>query len=374
LRTTQEGILLVDTAWRIVALNPRLEELVRETAPELAGQILPGQSVAGEWAAWLGFSAAELEQECCSLAGKDGARQTTVAIGDVSKRYVERTLTPVRDREGTITGWLVALRDITEQMELNRFRDDMAHMLVHDLRSPLAVLRGSLELMENDIRAGNVEGARRWLGAAQSGSERMLRLIDQLLDISKLESGRMTTELTSVQAAALFEETAQRFASLAREIDVRLQIVTPPELPLLRVDAALMSRVLGNLVDNALKFTDNGGVIRLWARQEVEGDGGAILLGVSDTGPGIPAEAQHLLFQKFQQLSIRGRRRGTGLGLPFCKLAVEAHGGEIWVESPSNAIETVRQGRGSTFVIRLPGELPFEPSRQDESSARVAGG
>jgi len=366
LRTTQEGILLLDTAWRIVAVNPRLAELVGKTAPELVGETLLGGEVEeDQGVGWLGYAGGELREECRALAEVGGTRQESVLLGPSPERHIERTLAPVRDAEGEIAGWLIALRDITEQMELNRFRDDMAHMLVHDLRSPLAVLRGSLELMENDIRGGDADGARRWLGAAQSGSDRMLRMIDQLLDISKLESGRMTTEVKAIEAAALFEETAQRFASLAREIDVRLQIVASPDLPPLQVDPALMGRVLGNLVDNALKFTDNGGVIRLWARQDPEDSGGAILLGVSDTGPGIPAEAQPLLFQKFQQVSMQGRRRGTGLGLPFCKLAVEAHGGRIWVESPSDAIETVHRGRGSTFLIRLPGTPPGGQPQQD---------
>jgi NtrC-family two-component system sensor histidine kinase KinB len=366
LRTTQEGILLLDTVWRIVAVNPQLAALVGETASELLGQMLlggePGEDRGGDW---LGYTAVELREECRALTKEGGARQKTVVMAGPPERHIERTLAPVRDAEGAIAGWLIALRDITEQTELNRFRDDMTHMLVHDLRSPLAVLRGSLELMENDIRAGDVDGARRWLGAAQSGSDRLLRLIDQLLDISKLESGRMTTEIKAVEAAALFEETVQRFASLAREIDVRLQIATQPGLPPLQVDPALMGRVMSNLVDNALKFTDNGGVVRLWARLDPEDNEGAITLGVSDSGPGIPLEVQPLLFQKFQQVAVRGRRRGTGLGLPFCKLAVEAHGGRIWVESPSNEIETVHRGRGSTFVIRLPGTLPAEQARQD---------
>ena len=369
LRTTQEGMLLLDTTWRIVAINPRFTELAGETAPQLLGQTSLSEMSVGSGLEWLGYTPGELAEQCRALAEQGGARQETVSIGGSPERYVERTLAPVRDREGAITGWLVALRDITQQIELDRFRDDMAHMLVHDLRSPLAVLRGSLELMENDIRVGDVDGARRWLGAAQNGSDRMLRLIDQLLDISKLESGRMTTEIKTVEAAALFEETAQRLASLAREIDVRLQIVTPPDLPPLQVDPALMGRVLSNLVDNALKFTDDGGVVRLWAWQEDEECGGAILLGVSDTGPGIPPEAQPLLFQKFQQVAIEGRRRGTGLGLPFCKLAVEAHGGQIWVESPSDRIETVHRGRGSTFIIRLPATPAAGPPHQDAAAS-----
>ncbi|MFN2228159.1 MAG: ATP-binding protein [Anaerolineae bacterium] len=356
--TTREGILLLDTAWRILAVNPWLAMLLDETESGLIGRALHGQEAgAGHLLDRLGYAAGELQDECSLLMEECGVHQKTLALGSAAERYVERTLAPVLDSNGTIVGWLIVLRDITEQTELNRFRDDMMHMLVHDLRSPLAVLRGSLELMENDIQGGNLEGSRRWLGAAQSGSDRLLRLIDQILDIGKLESGRMTTETQPIEIGSLFEETAQRFASLAREIDVRLQIVTQPALPPIQVDPALMGRVFGNLVDNALKFTDNGGVIRLWARKDPEN--GGVLLGVSDTGPGIPPEAQSLLFQKFQQVpATKGRRRGTGLGLTFCKLAVEAHGGRIWVVSPSEEIETVDPGHGSTFVIQLPEELP----------------
>ena len=110
-----------------------------------------------------------------------------------------------------------------------------------------------------------------------------------------------------------------------------------------------MSRVFHNLLDNAIKFTPDGGTIRLWARLDSESAPSTILLGVSDTGPGIPTAEHRRVFQKFQQdITSGGRRPGTGLGLPYCKLIVEAHGGEIWVESVGSA------GEGSTFVARLP--------------------
>ena len=105
--------------------------------------------------------------------------------------------------------------------------------------------------------------------------------------------------------------------------------------------------MLNNLLNNAIKFTPDGGRVRLWARLDPDHTPTAILIGVSDTGPGIPPEEQHVLFEKFQHVSsVTGRRAGTGLGLPFCKLAIEAHGGQIWVES--------EVGKGSTFLIRLP--------------------
>jgi signal transduction histidine kinase len=124
-------------------------------------------------------------------------------------------------------------------------------------------------------------------------------------------------------------------------------VAVDADLPNVNVDRALFLRVLSNLVDNALKFTPDGGRVQLWARCDPEVAPDMLLVGVRDTGPGIPPEYLDRVFEKFQQLpSTRGRRRGTGLGLSFCKLVVEAHGGSIWVES--------NVGEGSTFLMTLP--------------------
>jgi PAS domain S-box-containing protein len=357
LRTTHEGILLLDRDWRVLAANRELAGFLGLAQLDLVDQVI-GNAQSGDTPSLverLGYTIEELQAGCEALAKEGSAYKETVVFAGPPERYLERTLTPVHDREGTISGWLLIYRDVTEEVELNQFRDDMTHMLVHDLRSPLAVLRGSLDMIESDIERKRTDRVGRWIDSARSGSDRMLHLIDQLLDISKLESGQLPTRPKAVRVDVLFQETMQRLATLAREVQISLQAVAGQDLPALYVDPGLIGRVLTNLVDNAIKFTPDGGIVRLWARLDPESDTSALLVGVSDTGPGIPPEAQPRLFKKFQQvISNQGRRRGTGLGLPFCKLAVEAHGGQIWAESPSSVVEGGAEDTGSTFVMRLP--------------------
>jgi NtrC-family two-component system sensor histidine kinase KinB len=364
LRTTREGILLLDRDWRVLAANPEVAGFLGLAQLDLVDQVLGSPQSEGSLAlvGRLGYTVERLGADCEALVREGGAHKETIVFAGPPERYLERTLAPVRDREGVISGWLLIYRDVTEEVELNQFRDDMTHMLVHDLRSPLAVLRGSLEMIEHDMEQQRTDRVGHWVASARSGSDRMLHLIDELLDISKLENGQLPTRPEAVETSVLFEETTQRLATLAREAHITVQAVAPDDLPALYVDPGLMGRVLTNLVDNAIKFTPDEGIVCVWAKSDLEADGASMLVGVSDTGPGIPPEAQSRLFKKFQQVvSIEGRRRGTGLGLPFCRLAVEAHGGQIWAESPSSVIESTEEGQGTTFVMRLPTVKAIEP-------------
>jgi signal transduction histidine kinase len=263
------------------------------------------------------------------------------------ERHIERTLTPVRDLEEQIVGWLFIFRDISEEIELARLKDEMTHMLVHDLRSPLALLKGSLGLIETSFADRNEEEFGQLLGMAQRNSERMLDMVNELLEISKLESGELKLHPEAVEVRSLLEDTAARHAVVAAHCKIALEIAVDPDLPAVYVDLSLITRVLNNLLDNAIKFTPDGGHIRLWSTPDPAPSTDHILIGVTDTGPGIPQEAHSQVFEKFQQIeSVRGRRAGTGLGLSFCKLVVEAHAGRIWVESEPT--------QGSTFLMTLP--------------------
>jgi NtrC-family two-component system sensor histidine kinase KinB len=349
LRTTHEGILLLDTDWRIVAANRALADFLGMAQVELAGQI-QDSPLRGEGEALInliGYTAAELETDCLALEqGEETLRQTIVVPGP-PERHVERTLTPVRSFEQAITGWLLVFRDVTEEIELARLRDDMTHMLVHDLRSPMSVVKGSTELIRFSLGQEKRAKVERLLEMTEDASDRILRLINGLLDVSKLESGQMPVHPETVSVRALLNEAVTRLAPLAEEARISLRTLVDPDLPPLHVDAELIGRTLNNLIDNAIKFTPDDGHVRIWARLDADQQPPTMLVGVSDTGPGIPPEAQARLFKKFQQvISNEGRRPGTGLGLPFCKLAVEAHGGEIWVESEA--------GKGSDFLMRLP--------------------
>jgi signal transduction histidine kinase len=201
--------------------------------------------------------------------------------------------------------------------------------------------------MRETFKKGDEETFERLQLMAQVSSDRILRIVNQLLDISRLESGQLPIEREALPVFPLLREAASRFEILAKEADIHLAVEAPPDLPLLYADRSLMTRVVDNLLDNAIKFTPDGGRVHLTARCSSEPEGDRVVLGVSDNGPGIPPEAQSRLFAKFQQASAgTGRRRGTGLGLAFCKLAVEAHDGRIWVES--------EVAQGSTFLIELP--------------------
>jgi signal transduction histidine kinase len=281
------------------------------------------------------------------MEGRQAFTRQEIVLTGPPKRPIERTLTPVRDQEGESAGWLLVLRDLTEERALARQRDETTRMLLHDLRSPLTVVISSLQFLEVDIPAGEPGSSGEIISVAKRSSEHVLRLVDGLLHISRLESGQMLIEKTPLAIRPMLEEVVQRVGPLADRAQIDLRTTIESGLPLLEGSPILLDRVVHNLLDNAIKFTPDGGDVHLWARQDPQGDPTAVLIGVTDTGPGIPAEDQSRLFVKYQRLpDTQGRRQGLGLGLAFCKLAVEAHGGEIWVTS--------QPGDGSTFALRLP--------------------
>jgi NtrC-family two-component system sensor histidine kinase KinB len=350
LRTTREGVLLLDLDWRMLAANRALADFLGIAQAELVGQALdaPQPDGGGPLATLIGYTPADLKAVRQDLIHEDHPHKQIIVVPGPPERHVERTMTPVHDRKGVVTGWLLVFRDMTEEIELARLREDLTHMLVHDLRSPLTVLNGSLEMIENaltDEAAAEKTGF--LLDMAHKSSDRMLRLVNELLDISKLESGQLTVHPEPVDMETLLRDIATRLAPPATAAHITIEISADPDLPPLNVDPEFIGRVLNNLLDNAIKFTPDDGHVHLWARLDPESVPTTMLVGVSDTGPGIPPEEHPRLFEKFQQVSsVTGRRVGTGLGLPFCKLAIEAHGGQIWVES--------EVGKGSTFVMRLP--------------------
>jgi signal transduction histidine kinase len=171
--------------------------------------------------------------------------------------------------------------------------------------------------------------------------------VDNVLDIHQFETGQVPLNQMSIPVAALFGDIQGQFAPMLAETNITLTADIAENLPPLWVDVNYMNRVLANLVDNAIKYTEDNGRIRLWASLDSNSD--MMLMGVDDKGMGIPPSVQPRLFLKFHKdLGGKGRRKGSGLGLPFCKLVVEAHGGEMWVESSGEP------GEGSRFVMRLP--------------------
>jgi NtrC-family two-component system sensor histidine kinase KinB len=349
LRTAREGILLFDTGWRVLAANLAFAELTGVAQAEWVGEILakPGPEEGVSLLSRLGYAEPELEAACEALAEKNGATEREILIlNNAQDLCVERTLSPVRDDSGSVAGWLLTLRDVTEQVELDRLRDQMGRMLVHDLRSPLSVIKGGLDMMELVCKEDDPEDLAKLLSLTQRTTDQLLQMVNDLLDISKMESGQQVLHREPAVVADLVHSAIQPFDLLLDTAQVALEVDLQPDLPLVLVDLHLMRRALSNLVDNAVKFTPDGGKVWVWARLDPEQAPGAVLAGVTDSGPGIAPELQERLFQMYERSgSTVGRRPGSGVGLAFCKLAVEAHGGRIWVES--------EPGQGSTFMLTM---------------------
>ncbi|MBI4860261.1 MAG: hybrid sensor histidine kinase/response regulator [Candidatus Riflebacteria bacterium] len=227
---------------------------------------------------------------------------------------------------------------------LEELRDSLVHMIVHDLRSPLACIKGYLQILKDfDETALSADG-RDCVQKALNGTNTLIEMVSSLLDVSKMEAGQMTLHRTECELASLTREVLARLEPLRGKREFSLEVGGEPLVTL--ADRELVLRVIQNLLSNALRFTPPDGKISVSlstceARMRVS---------VKDTGQGIPAEFHTKIFEKFGQVESRENRQKhtTGLGLTFCKLVVEAHGGRIGVES--------EVGRGSTFWFELPGQ------------------
>ena len=251
----------------------------------------------------------------------------------------------------TQLGRLLVLRDVTQERQLEQMREDLTNTIVHDLRNPLTAVKGGLGVMK---RMGKLHPE--VLEAASSAAEQMLQLVNTILDVSRMESGQMPLTLDAIDLALLVADLFRQQLPGAETARVRLESEIAPDLPPLWCDAGIVKRVLQNLVSNALRHSPTDGVLRVTAEAQPSG---SALIKVIDSGTGIPPELQSRLFQKFA--STQGAGRGTGLGLAFCRLAVEAHGGNIWVESTA--------AHGTTFSFTLP--YKREPGEAQASAAEM---
>ena len=221
-------------------------------------------------------------------------------------------------------------RDITEQVEMEEMRRDMTAMLFHDLQSPLGNVLSSLELVELEMPAGS-DDAHAMLEVAVDSGRRLQALIHSLLDIDRLEAGDSITNRRPVPMARLIDD-AERLvkAGLDRQ-QVILRRELAPDLPLVHVDADMITRVILNLLDNALKYTPKDSTVTVHAGLGKKPH--FVYICVSDQGNGIPEPYHRTIFDKFRRVKSDDPPKGLGLGLAFCRLAVEAHGGRIWVDN-----------------------------------------
>lgn len=223
---------------------------------------------------------------------------------------------------------------------LEKLRDDLTHMFVHDLRSPLSVISMFLDVLEADGARHLSAATLKYMAIARLSTEELRDMIGSILDVSKLDAGEMNLQCVPHDLVALARTMVAGIQTLPGNRKVTLDAPEPSLM--VAADIGLMRRVLQNLFSNALRYTPSGGSVRL----AVTPSPGEVRFTVTDDGPGIAPEHHQRIFEKFGQVGDENCRTGTGLGLTFCKLAVEAHGGRIGVDS--------EVGRGSTFWLALP--------------------
>jgi PAS domain S-box-containing protein len=381
LNSTREGVLVVDASGLVSLVNPRLEEFWGIPAERLLRQDLPTLMQLPELAIAdkLGFQPDEILEMLQTLrAGLAlSIPKAQFQIGGAKPRFLERSGAPVLDQYGKAIGWVITLRDVTEEREVVEVREALSNMIVHDLRSPLTAILASSTLARDQLPPqGKTPIVLQALEVATRSTKKLIGLVSTLLDIARMESGEISLQRTTVALDALVDEVVGELMPLATESGIILLNEVPALLPQVLVDREKVSRVFTNLIDNALKFTPPGG--RIWVRGGLAApglapDGAAVMLcEVADTGPGIPNDYRDKIFDRFVQVQGRaGRRQGTGLGLAFCKLTVDAHGCKIWAEN--------RPEGGATFYFTLPigGGSPHyyapqpQPQRAPQPKART---
>jgi len=228
-------------------------------------------------------------------------------------------------------------------MELERLRQETTDLIVHDLRNPLSSIMATIKLLEKVLPRDISTESRELVDIALTASGRMQRLVDSMLEISRMQAGKSELNLSVVDLEALVRRVTD---TVLRPYcnDIHYTVTIPPDLPYIEADRDRLERVLVNMLDNAIKHSPSQGSISVdvWLVES------ALQVRVTDAGPGIPIEERQRIFERFAQVAgEKGKRRGFGLGLSYCKLALEAHGGAIWVESAP-------EGSGSCFVFQLP--------------------
>ena len=245
--------------------------------------------------------------------------------------------------------------------ELEKLRDDLMHMIVHDLKTPLTIVQATIEMLhDGDLGQLNPE-QRKALSEAQAKANDLLTLIEDLLEISRIEEASVPLEPQPIEPAPFFEELIGEWRLRLQQSGATARLDLAPDTPLFEADRTLLKRVFENLIQNALTHSATPVTVQIHGRRE----NGGVLFTVEDNGPGIPPEYQEVIFRKFQQAKTphAPRVRSSGLGLAFCKLVVEAHGGRIWVQSA--------EGQGSSFHIVLP-LVPSRPATMPSAGVATA--
>lgn len=334
IRSITDGIIVVNAGFQIVAINPRAAHIFKTSVDAANGRHL--------YDVTQNDTMYDTIRHCTDSGETLGLYDDETSIEveqNGATRHYNYAATPVITAEGQRLGVVLIFQDITKLKELDRLKSEFVMTASHELRTPLTGMEMSISLLMEDEAIGGRQ--RELLETAHEEVQRLQTLINDLLDLSKIEAGRIDLDFQPVPVYDLVQNALQPFVVQAEEQGVTLRNEVTPDVGHVSADANKITWVLTNLIGNALRFTGEGGHVTVSAHARQDD----VYIAVADDGEGIPPEYQSKIFDKFVQ--VNGRRSGgTGLGLAISKEFVRSHGGTIWVKS--------EPGVGSTFTFTLP--------------------
>ena len=340
LDSLSHGVLAVDLGNRILYLNPALarrlgitrDEWLGREAAELGGVLEPRLASAEEFRKRLNWQENAEESVSRELDLKEG--ENWVHLREDSE--------PLRESGGRVVGRLFSFYDISQAKLVDRMKTEFIAVASHELRTPMTSIKGSIDLILSGFAGEIGPDTHELLDIAQKGCDRLIRLINDILDLAKIEAGHMKLKPVPMDLSDVVERSIRSMKSLADQNRVKLRFHRPEALPEVDIDKDRMEQVVTNLLSNAIKFSPPDGEVRV-ELLDVEG---SLECRVVDQGCGIAEADLPRVFGKFQQLGESRRKGGTGLGLAITQGLVHEHRGKIWVESNVN--------EGSRFILRLP--------------------
>ncbi len=328
LNALSDGVLILNRHGEVRLLNPNAARILQTVEERALGRTFV-QAVRDHRIVEVFVRCQQSSQEESAMLELDGGRFLRVVV------------TP--SLKGHVRGYVVILQDLTTLHHLQTVRQDFISNLSHELRTPLASVRALVDTL-NDGALEDPPAAQRFLRRMEVEVDALTQMVQELLELSRIESGKAPVRLQEVTAAPAIAAGAERLRTQAERAELTLAIDLPSDLPTVIADPDRIQQVVVNLVHNAIKFTPAGGQIRLTAKHNATT--GEVVVAVQDSGVGIAPEDQPRIFERFYKADRARSGGGTGLGLAIAKHIIQAHGGRVWVESwPS---------RGSTFFFSLP--------------------
>ncbi|MEW5920474.1 MAG: ATP-binding protein [Bacillota bacterium] len=333
-----EAVVVTDREHRIVSLNRKAQELLNVNAEEVAGKRI-GELV----------DAPQLKNLLDDTVFFGRTPKLTYENSIITlqrkgrKRYHKISVTPIFTAKGEVESVVTSMVDVTILKEIEQMKTDFFTTASHEFRTPLTSIIMGVAMMKTGQLGELTERGREILDAIEEDCGRLLRIADNLLELSRMETGSIAMEMEESSVYRMIKAALGTLKLQAEKRKIALYTKLPPDLPLIRSDINKIIWVITNLVGNALRYTGEGGSITIKAMRK----GTMIYFSVQDTGKGIAPEYHEKIFQKFIQIKNGDSPGGgAGLGLTICKEIVEAHGGEIWVKS--------ELGKGSTFTFTIP--------------------